>query len=324
MRTRTSSSRGQIMVIMALALPGLLGAMALCIDVWNLYSNWVHMQIAADAAVLAGATYLRPNDASTESTADPVARTYAQNNGVQSSEITSITFAPDQTWIRMTVTRTVPFYFGRVLGLTTTPVNVAARATIQGGTGCGPGCLSPVGVPKGVPAIGTTVTLKAGTGSPSAWGSGNWAPLDLDIPLGSIGGGAKLFKNNILQGYQGTANTGDWVPTETGIMSGPTKSGFTTLINEGLASFPGDTSSSFSPSDPRLITVPVVDLANVKLAGVSQQLQIVGFVEVWVDSVTATGDVTVTFVTSVDSSVHPGGDGKPCAAGEACAPVLTE
>jgi len=304
---------------MALALPGLLGAMALCIDVWNLYSNWVHMQIAADAGVLAGATYLRPNDASTESTADPIARTYAQNNGLKNSEITSITFAPDQTWIRMTVTRTVPFYFGRVLGLTTTPVNVAARATIQGGNGVGPGGLRPIGVQVPAPTPGVTFTLKAGTGEPGTWGPGNWGPLDLNIPLGTAGGGAKVFQTNVVDGYQGTVNVNDWVPTETGLKIGPTQKAINTLINDGLAAFPGGSATDFSPLDPRVITVPIVDFNGIN--GKSQ-VQILGFAEVWVNSINGSGDVSVTFITTTDASVNPGGEGTPCVT--ACAPVLTE
>jgi len=49
------------MVILAVVLPTLLGAMALCADVAVFYFNWANLQKAADSAALAGAHYL-PND----------------------------------------------------------------------------------------------------------------------------------------------------------------------------------------------------------------------------------------------------------------------
>ena len=332
MRARTASSRGQIIVIMALALPGLLGAMALCIDVWNLYSNWTHLQIAADAGVLAGATYLRPNDASTEATADPVARTYAQHNGVQNGEITSVTFAPDQTWIRMTVTRPVPFYFGRVLGLTTTPVSVAARASIQGATGTGPGGLAPIGIQCPAPCTsppyspGTPISLiqKNPKAIGEVWAPGNWGALNLNIPLGSHGGGVPLFASNIVNGYQGTVIIGNEVPTDTGFgkssVNPQVRDAINTLINEGIGLFPDDTPSIFDPTNPRIITVPLVDFTGV--TGTSNPVIVEGFASIWLTSASADGTIEGVFITTTANAVLPGGGGTPCVT--ACAPVLTE
>jgi uncharacterized membrane protein len=53
---RKRFSRGQIFVVTTLVIATLLGAMALSTDVGLLYFNWMQLQKAADAAVLAGAS----------------------------------------------------------------------------------------------------------------------------------------------------------------------------------------------------------------------------------------------------------------------------
>src|SRR3990172_2778685 len=104
MLKKLSSRAGQTLVLMAIALPSLLGAMALAIDVWNLYVNWTHLQTGADAAVLAGANYLPTYPDQAISTAE----TYAQNNKILAGEIVSTTLSDDNLEITMKATRTVP------------------------------------------------------------------------------------------------------------------------------------------------------------------------------------------------------------------------
>ena len=51
-------------MIFALATVTLVAVMGLCADIGVLYYNWVQLQNTADAAALAGASYL-PNDTAT-------------------------------------------------------------------------------------------------------------------------------------------------------------------------------------------------------------------------------------------------------------------
>ena len=60
MRLRRKFSRGQMFVVMTLALTALLGALALGTDVAVIYLNWMQLRKAADSAALAGAAYLGP------------------------------------------------------------------------------------------------------------------------------------------------------------------------------------------------------------------------------------------------------------------------
>src|SRR5437588_1927190 len=84
---RMRRSGGQALVMFAIALPALCGVMALGADVGMQYFQYEQIQVAADAAALAG-TYYLPNQPSKATTQ---ARTYAQTNGAASSEITSVT-----------------------------------------------------------------------------------------------------------------------------------------------------------------------------------------------------------------------------------------
>jgi Flp pilus assembly protein TadG len=87
--------KGQIAVVMTLALATLLGVMALGADVGVMYYNYIQLQKGADAAALAGANYLNGGitfasanvNASCSGQADDAKKaacTYAMNNGLAS------------------------------------------------------------------------------------------------------------------------------------------------------------------------------------------------------------------------------------------------
>jgi Flp pilus assembly protein TadG len=62
-------SKGQFAVLFAIALPALLGVLALTCDMSVMYMNWQRMQKAADAAVLARAGRLNGTDSTGDSKA---------------------------------------------------------------------------------------------------------------------------------------------------------------------------------------------------------------------------------------------------------------
>src|SRR5713226_5815082 len=85
MKPRSGYMKGQIAVVMTFAIATLLGAMALGTDVAMMYFNWVQLQKAADAAVIAGASQLTGQpDASgnTSANAKAYAAGYACLNAV--------------------------------------------------------------------------------------------------------------------------------------------------------------------------------------------------------------------------------------------------
>ena len=141
-------SRGQIMVVYAVAIAGLLAAAALGTDVAVMYVNWQQAQKVADAAAIAGANYLNGGQAyadpttgtaypvstgcageqsgsTPEAVATQVACTYAVKNGMTAS---TVTLNPSPTTLQVTIQNSnLPYFFGNALGSTT--YNVAATAT---------------------------------------------------------------------------------------------------------------------------------------------------------------------------------------------------
>jgi len=179
--------RGQMIVVFALGLVTLVGVITLGADVGVLYYNWVQLQKAADAAALAGASYL-PNDTTT---ATATAQTYATNNGVLASDTITATPINGNSQMQVTLQRTVPYSFARVLGLTNGYVKVSAVAsippaatTVNAGPGATISCNS-----RACTSGGSTVTAgsgASGSGLPfsgscgSSTGQYNVMPIALD------------------------------------------------------------------------------------------------------------------------------------------------
>ncbi len=289
MRRLLSYSKGQTMVLYALAITALLGAVALSTDVAVMYFNWASMQRAVDSAVLAGASSL-PEDTSGASTK---ATRYATGNGLVASEVATPVFNdPTDDTITLTASRTVPYFFGKVLGLTSQLVQVTASAQVPGsitcvdctlfgptgqpppgtttmispstpGTTVGQDQLMPIGLDKSVlyQGRGTSVVLQQGRLAP-----GNWDFLQLGGP------GANAVRNNIADGYLGPIAAGQYIWTKTGQNVGPANQGFDDRIN-GAPS--GGTWQSHTQNDPRVVLLPVVDWT---LAGNgSSTIQVLGF-----------------------------------------------
>jgi Flp pilus assembly protein TadG len=304
MRRRSS---GQTVVIVALILPALLGAVALGTDVSVFYFNWVQLQKAADSAALAGANYLPDNPSQAQTTANQL----AESNGVKASEIVSTAVAPDNLSISIKLQRTVPYYVAKVLGLTSGIVTTSATATPQfppstlnastpgqvpsggddnganGGTCANIGTcdLIPIGLDTNtVYSDGESITLQQGQ-----LGPGNW---DL-LALGGTGG-ANL-RTNIANGYNSMISVGDWVTTEPGKKVGPVDQGFQDRLDLASSVDPSGTYLTHSVTDPRILVLPVVDWEH---PNGRSSVEVTAFATVWLDSYSS-GQVTVNFISQV-------------------------
>jgi hypothetical protein len=287
MKKRVRRPKGQILVILTIALPFLLGAVALSVDVMMFYANWAWLQKAADAAALAGAHFL-PNN---PQLVDPTAREYAQFNDVEPSEIVSISVNDDNTRVTVVLTRTVPYYFGRVLGLSDAWIRVRAVAGVENSGGGRR--LRPIGVNCINPPCwewGELVDLKYDMEGP-----GNWHPLD----FGARGGGANDYRNEIINGCDCYIEVGDWVDVEPGTMTGPTRTAFNTLIDQANSdpTYSTQTYESATPGNPRIIPVPLVDFNEVQG---KMKVLVTGIAEFWVEEVHGrTGHVRGRFMQMV-------------------------
>lgn len=272
-------------VLFALALPVLIGAVGLGCDVTVMYYNWVCLQKAADASALAAANSLPGDPGSAITTAS----NFAQLNGASSNEVTSTVVAPDDMSITVSLARQVPYFFGRILGLSSQLVQVRATAGLQAVTRTN-GNLVPIGLPCTAATMpcyysGEPLTLKYGQ-----IGSGNWTPLQLGQS------GAAAYGANVLNGYDGSVAVGDQVFPETGDMTGPTRTAFNQRVSEGQADYPNDSANSVTPGDARVIEIPVVDFSAV--GGKSNSVPVLGFATVWINGLSSTAGLTGTYLSA--------------------------
>lgn len=273
--------RGQTAVVIALAVPALLGALALGVDVGLMYLNWADLQKAADSAVLAGANSLPGNPAGAITTAD----LWATNDGVKASEIVATSVAPDDMSVTISLQRTVPYNFAQVLGLVNQQISVTATGGVQQNPD-GVSGLLPIGLPCD---SGSGYGPGGGYGPDCAYdqqqgpyqikngqvGPGNWAPLEL-------GGtpGADAYRKYMELGFTGTiAQT---VPTETGNLVGPTGQAVSNRLSKGQTMYPQATYSAHQDYDPRLVAVPLIYYND---PNGKKPVTIVGYAQVWLDSV---------------------------------------
>lgn len=278
--------RGQIIVVLAVVLPALLGSMALATDIGLLYFNWQMLQKAADAGALAGANYLPLSPAQAVTNAS----NYAQANDIAANEIVSITVSSNNTSLNIQLVRTVPYNFAVLLGLF--KGTVAAQATAQIQTIGSTTGVTPIGIDYRTQySAGQTVNLMEGQVGP-----GNWGPLALG------GTGASTLANNIEYGYQGLVSNGDWVSTETGIEFGPVQTAFDYLISEGQSVDPGGTFANHTLTDPRVLIVPMVDYSSING---SAEVPVKGFAALWLVSIDSNNNITTYFINQVAAGSTP-------------------
>jgi Flp pilus assembly protein TadG len=332
MKPKLRLTKGQMAVVITIAMPVLIGAMGLGMDMAVLYYNWVQLQKAADAAALAGAEQLTGDPTTTDNSAvTACAQLYACQDGVSvqtqgtcpgntevcaggTADPMTITPAADERSVTVTVRRTVPYFFFKLIGINDAGVAVRATAGILPTTGvCG---AAPFGLPcklncngsagcygSGTPGagdhtcggaynFGTQLQFKASnncvlngcviTGVP-----GNWDPL-------AIGGsGASVYRSNIGYGETQTIRPGDTLPTETGNIVGPTAQGFT---DRGLnmTATPVSVPTSFSANDHHIIVVPLVDYTQAK--GGKSNVPVVDFVTLYVQALSGNNNTIVATV----------------------------
>lgn len=269
---------------MALVIATLIGTIALGTDIGLLYYNWNLLQKAADAAVLAGASYL-PGD---PDSAVSVANTFAGHNGISTNEISATTVASDQMSITVQLARNVPYYFAKVIGISSGVVTAQATAGLVGaGTVTG---MVPIGIDSRTNyTYGQLINLMTGQ-----YGPGNWGPLALN------GTGAANFANNIQNGASGNFSVGQMIATEPGAMVGPTRNAFNARLTAGADSFPSGTFSNHALNDPRVVTVPMVNYANING---SSLVPVMGFAELWLMGMDSHETISTYFLKQVTSGV---------------------
>jgi len=299
-------SRGQIAVIYAGIVAALLAAVGLGTDVTIMYINWQQLQKAADAAVLAGGGGLPDNTAG----ATIAVNTYLTSNGIVGTDVvTGPTFSPDHTQISVTVKRTVPYYFGRALGLVNSDVQVTATAQAQTG-------LSPNGdvFPVGLDLIEFPTLSFDGSRTYSIYNGTNKAPGSkgvIDITNGA--GDPYLYMGPTA--FPGTLTVGEALPTVTGCKNGQAKGPLAARLAAGAAAdaaagISSPTWNDHAVGSPQEIVLPVGTWSGV---GSGAQFTISQFVKAWITP-DSTGCNTSVYLMP-GAAGGKGTTGTPCLAG---------
>jgi Putative Flp pilus-assembly TadE/G-like len=324
MKTIFGRPGGQVVVLYAGVAAVLIGALALCADVSVMYVNWQRAQKVADAAVIAGANYLKSYAASTgyvfagpagtgcsgqPDDASKAACTYAVDNGLDAS---TLTITDTDTSIHVVAQQTgLPFFFAKAIGMGTYSVAASASAKSGGpvetvnqglfpvGLQCATGCsnLSTLGgepVTFGTKFVDTVINA-----------SGNWEWLSLTQ------NGASSLGSVIANGAPGSYTIGDTISTAPGNKgnSGPVKKAVSDRLNScpALTTDPcadGGNPNDIPAGDPCLVVVPAVDF---KGCTGNCNMAIEGFALVYLESTTTNSSLSGCFVngiapTSVSSS----------------------
>src|ERR1700687_3077204 len=159
------AERGQMLIILTILIPVMLGVVAMAVDISTFDWTWSRMQSSADAAALAGCSILPTSP----SRAIATATAYAVTNGMLASEVSTTTVAADNLSISIKLYSTVPYYVGRVLGLTASPVVVTATAGLFT-TGSVTGSM-PIGLSfQTTYAYGQSITSQPGGGTANTLG----------------------------------------------------------------------------------------------------------------------------------------------------------
>jgi putative Tad-like protein involved in Flp pilus assembly len=318
-RLSRAKSKGQVLVLVTIAMVALLGMLAVCTDVAVLYHNWSQLRKEADAAALAAASYLPDNPAKATTTAQnwvgvppngepgdtliggtPTIGSLGYNGMADSS-------------ITVELQRTVPFYFARVLGFTNTPVRVLATAGVAPAGGAS-GWI-PIGLPctgpscyggctpgtAGCYACGSVVTVKPGGGG--QYTPGNYGLLSCT----AIGSGGAAVRQGIADGCPGflqvSSSGGVSALNKTGSTVGPTVQGIQDRIggNTCPTTPPANVCSPGSSVDPNNPCVVLMPFVNFNTNG-SGMLPVYGFGLGWILSANGQGNVTIEFISGVPSA----------------------
>lgn len=152
------SEKGNVTVIVSIALTVILGMSGFVIDMGVAYVEKVNLANAIDAALLAGAQELPDNRVR----AREVMESYLVENGVSLNEVT-ITIAADGKRADIEAVRNVGFTFSKVLGISNADVHEEG-GVILGAASSAKGGIRPFGVTKQDFVYGDPVVLKEGAG----------------------------------------------------------------------------------------------------------------------------------------------------------------
>jgi Flp pilus assembly protein TadG len=311
-RMRRRSESGLTIPLLALFMVVLIVMMALAIDVGVLYTARTSAQHAADSAALAGAfTYYTNSTApnpNPNGSASAAAVATATKNTILGTPVSQpeVTVNANQPFVTVTIARTIPTFFAKVVDQNQAQIKVTATAQAYDRTGGAGGnaCLRPFWVSNSqAGSCKNPLILPSGQVNPNI-NLANY-PIQLhtaDSPSqwGFVdeGSGANAIKNAISSCQNITVKCGTPLTVETGDISAISKP-VQDLIgqpNQDTFIAPGEYSTSggfMKPTSNSVIDIVILDDCNGQSKpgpGSQQTIDVAALGEVFVDNVTGSGN----------------------------------
>ncbi|MEE9275802.1 MAG: TadE/TadG family type IV pilus assembly protein [bacterium] len=302
LRGALRDARGQVLAIVALALPVLLGAGAISVDVGYMYMARAAIQNAADAGSRAGAAILA--EGGDEDAARAEATSFANQNIASNSFLTgatpTVTF-PTADSVKVDITHNLSLFFAQAIGFGSTNITASATAALAAAREMDPNTVVPLAVYcnnsngcAGALAVGQTHTLQRYCGNFFSDGSngsacGNTISDGENFLMGITfddSNGTSAFRNAVHYGYGGSVAMGQQARALPGNRNG-WQSGMEARLTEG-----GGTSE---------MTLAVI--RELSPANGDYNVEVVDFIQVIVTSFSEAGNTDQTTFQIVRSGV---------------------
>ncbi len=296
MRDGRQNERGSTLVTTAFFATALIVFVGLVTDAGLMMYQRTRMQVAADAAALAGAKALLNSPGQAVVAAQELAKqngfpiTASQVKIEKGSRVTVAIDSPTDSLV------------SRVLAAgqaQAEPKSPAQPATFLIGAQASADlhCVEvqhgarPWGVPESDFGVGREYVLKQGAGNSIR---GNFQALALD------GSGANIYRQAILNGSKTTVKAGDMIATEPGNMNGPTVTAVNQLVGNDRTSYE---QARLNPTrTPRVVTVVLLDEGSYFGANGRSNVEVSGFARFFVTYTTNRGEVYGRFMDRVNTN----------------------
>lgn len=264
---------GNALLLVSFALLGLLSVAGLVVDGGILYMTKSHLQKTANAVVLSGAQELTGTEAEVKKV---VMEVLAGHNEEESLKMVTVALG---SRIDVQLEKEVNLTFSRLFGRDVATVSTEAAAEI-GAMGRAFGA-SPIGIDDSITLdYYVTYTLKV---DQTGVESGVFGVLALGGP------GANTYEDNLRNGYQAEIKIDDVLETQTGNISGKTR----TVINEKVQKCPYSVGDAIERNCARIILIPVYKPHN-KNTNQLKEVKITGFAYFFVTEPMNNNDTSIT------------------------------
>lgn len=264
---------GDVLILTALSLVGLLGMTGLALDGGLIYMTQSKLQKEADAAVLSGAQELTNTQDKVQQVVQDILSAHHDSDSLSGLQITM------EKQVGVNLSKSVKLNFLPLLGFHNVSVKVHAAAG-----------LSPIGDAIGAAPLGIAQStpleyykeyqLKVDT---TGVDSGNFGILALGA------NGASTYYNNLRYGYQQELKLGDIINTQTGNIAGDTRDAIQERIN-GCTAAPGD----YDARDcSRILLIPVY-VPYHSSQNQLQSIKITGFAYFYITDPMSSKDTSIT------------------------------